>query len=91
MKTIYEIVGMKWRKMESFVASMPEGEPIELHRDAGNEHDPNAVKVLMRGKFVGFVKATEAVSLARMMDRHDQAMITARLVTVGRAPHAEVA
>jgi hypothetical protein len=70
-KSIYSIVGMKHRGTETFVRSLPSGEAIDLIRDPTNEHDKNAVQVWARGQHVGFIKATEAVQLAKWIDVND--------------------
>lgn len=55
--------------MEDFVRSLPAGEPIDLIREPGNQHDRCAVQAWARGRHVGFVKATQARQLAPKLDR----------------------
>ena len=45
------------------------GRPLELRRDPGNEHDPNAVMVLAGGEQVGWVPRELAAELAPALDR----------------------
>lgn len=90
MKAIYQIVGMRFRGAEALVASLPAGEPLRLVRDADNQHDANAIEVWARGVHVGFVKATEAASLAKAMDRDGKQAISGRFATENRWPAAEV-
>ncbi|MEA2218821.1 MAG: hypothetical protein QOJ35_1447 [Solirubrobacteraceae bacterium] len=46
------------------------GRPLVLHRDAANEHDPNAIAVhAAGGEQVGFVPRDVAVQLAAELDR----------------------
>jgi hypothetical protein len=47
------------------------GQPLELRRDPGNEHDPNAVMVLAGGDQVGWVPRELAAELAPLLDRGD--------------------
>jgi hypothetical protein len=45
------------------------GRPLELRRDPGNEHDPNAIAVLLPGgEQLGFVPRELAAELARDID-----------------------
>ena len=44
------------------------GRPLELRRDPGNEHDPNAIAVHARGEQVGWVPRELAAELAPQLD-----------------------
>jgi HIRAN domain-containing protein len=44
------------------------GAPLELRRDPGNEHDPNAIMVLAGGEQVGWVPREVAAELAGELD-----------------------
>jgi hypothetical protein len=44
------------------------GRPLELRRDPGNEHDPNAVMVLAGGEQVGWVPRELAAEIAPQLD-----------------------
>ena len=44
------------------------GDPLELRRDPGNEHDPNAIQVLAGGEQVGWVPREVAAELAPQID-----------------------
>jgi HIRAN domain len=44
------------------------GQPLELRRDPGNEHDANAIEVLAGGEVVGFVPRELAAELAPELD-----------------------
>jgi HIRAN domain-containing protein len=44
------------------------GSPLELRRDPGNEHDPNAIAVLAGGQQVGWVPRELAEELAPQLD-----------------------
>jgi hypothetical protein len=45
------------------------GRPLELRRDPGNEHDPNAVMVLAGGEQLGWVPRELAAEIAPQLDR----------------------
>jgi hypothetical protein len=45
------------------------GRPLELRRDAENEHDPNAVAVLAGGEQVGWLPRELAAEIAPQLDR----------------------
>jgi HIRAN domain len=44
------------------------GEPLELRRDRGNAHDPNAIMVLAGGAQAGWVPREVATELAPLID-----------------------
>lgn len=90
MKSIYTIVGMKYRGTESLVASMKVGEPLTLIREPTNSHDPNAVQVWGRSTLLGFVKGTEAAALAREMDAKQTEAKPATFAIGDRWPCAQV-
>lgn len=64
----YAVVGMKHRKAEELVASLPHGEPITLVREPDNQFDRNAVQVWARGRHVGYVPKTQNAVLAQFID-----------------------
>jgi hypothetical protein len=68
VKSLYALVGMKHRGTEALVASLPQGEPLELIREQTNPHDANAVQVWARGQHVGYVRANQVLPLARRLD-----------------------
>jgi hypothetical protein len=45
------------------------GRPLELRREPGNEHDPNAIAVLAGGEQVGWVPRELAAEIAPQLDR----------------------
>lgn len=47
----------------------------KLRRDPGNEHDPNAIKVLVKGKHVGYVPKSVAETLGPKMDNGKRAKV----------------
>ncbi len=68
MKSLYAMVGMRFRDAEEFVASLPDREPLLLLRQPNNPHDANAVAVWARGRHVGFIPTKENAALASRMD-----------------------
>ena len=44
------------------------GDPVELRREPGNEHDPNAILVLWRDKDIGYIPRETASALAPEID-----------------------
>ena len=44
------------------------GDPIELRREPGNEHDPNAILVLWRDEDIGYIQREAASVLAPEID-----------------------
>lgn len=99
MKGLYAIVGMNHRQSEQFVAALPAGEPLTLIREPTNQYDPNAIQVWARDRHVGYVKATQARTLARHIDANGTPpldaiagfSIDAKIcVTADRWPMAEV-
>lgn len=70
MKTLVALVGTKYRgaEMLALLAALPQGEPLELRREAGNKYDANAVQVWARGYLIGYVPKTQNRELAIAMD-----------------------
>jgi hypothetical protein len=68
MKTLVALVGMRHRKTEALVASLPNGEPLILKREPLNPYDCNAVQVWARGTHVGYVPMKQNKPLAIAMD-----------------------
>lgn len=68
MKGLYALVGMKHKGTESTVASMKDGEPVALIREANNPHDPNAVAVWWGLIPLGYIKASQAKKLTPVID-----------------------
>ena len=59
MRTIYFITGTQHRGPEAIAAlkAAKEGDEAVLEREPMNQHDPNAVRVIVAGVCVGFVPA----------------------------------
>lgn len=68
---IYSLVGTKYTDGgQQRLAALKAGAPLMLFREPENPHDPNAVRVYdSTGRApLGFVKGTEVVKLARLLD-----------------------
>ena len=57
----YEAAGV-WRDMNT-------GDRLELVREPGNPHDPNAVRVEWRGRKLGYLPRVDNAAVARQLDR----------------------
>ena len=71
MKFLVALVGTRFRgpEMEALLASLPNGEPLMLVREPGNQYDHNAVQVWACGHHIGYVKGSQNRALAMAMDR----------------------
>lgn len=70
MKGLYGLVGMKFRTPADRVhlATLPNGSPLVLKREPGNQFDPNAVQVWSGEHHVGYIKGSQVRPLAMAMD-----------------------
>ena len=48
---------------------MSAGDRLEMVREPGNPHDPNAVRVEWRGRMLGYLPRTDNAAVARQLDR----------------------
>lgn len=88
MKSIYLIVGMKWRKTEHIVKKLDVGDPISLVRDGVLV---DRVQVWAIGMCVGYIKAADVGVLTKSMDARGISQIEGRYaVTADRWPSVEV-
>jgi hypothetical protein len=65
---VVAVAGAHHRAEELDTAPAGPGAPLELRRDPGNEHDPNAIEVLAGGVVIGFVPRDLASVLAPELD-----------------------
>jgi hypothetical protein len=65
---VVAVAGTSHRAEALDAAPAGPGSPLELRRDPGNEHDPNAIEVLAGGVVIGFVPRDLASALARELD-----------------------
>lgn len=54
------------------------GETLQLRREMGNPHDPNAIAVWFKNEHLGYVPRRENKTLAQMMDRGER--LEARII-----------
>lgn len=90
MKKFYMLVGMKHLDAEALVRRTRNGAALTLERDLLNDHDCNAVCVRIGERRVGYVQATEARDLARMMDSAKKMTAPATLIKDRKWPRIEV-
>ncbi len=83
MRLTYPIVGENFKDALGFVHGLPVGTAIVLEREPTNPYDPNAVKVVVGDRHVGYIKATHALPLAARIDRSDAPTMSAKLVRRG--------
>jgi hypothetical protein len=57
------------------------GDRLELVREAGNEHDANAVRLDWRGHVLGYIPRADNASVARKLDHGNR--LEARIVRIG--------
>lgn len=64
------IVGLSYeRDRAAAAARLVAGQAVDLVRDHGNDHDPNAVAVYSGSAMLGFIPARHAVWVAEIIDR----------------------
>jgi hypothetical protein len=81
VKELLTLVGTRFLGIEAVqaVKAMKAGDVVCLIREPDNPHDGNAIKVMARDRtraspvnmHVGYVKGTDAVTLAKRMDKND--------------------
>jgi len=57
------------------------GDRLELVREAGNEHDANAVRLDWRGHALGYIPRTDNATVARQLDHGN--VLEARIIRIG--------
>jgi hypothetical protein len=65
---VVAVAGANHRAEALDAAPAGPGAALELRRDPGNEHDPNAIEVLAGGVVIGFVPRDLATALATELD-----------------------
>lgn len=92
-KSIYPIVGMKFRgpEAEQIVRALRPGDSVRLVRDKNNQYDANAVAAHVGAMHVGFIPAPMAAKLGPRMDTHGiMALDGAFVATSDRRPAVEI-
>ena len=84
-----KVVGVTFEGRQDIVASLREGEDVELRRDAVNAHDPNAIGVWYGTLQLGFVRREIAARIAPNVDGGEQytARVTALTGGAGGRSH----
>lgn len=63
------LAGWRYAEAAEVWPLLKSGDPLELVREAGNPHDPNAVLVQWRGRKLGYVPRRQNAALAWGLDR----------------------
>jgi hypothetical protein len=63
------LAGFRYGEAAAVMPLLQAGDALELVREAGNPHDPNAVRVEWRGRKLGYVPRRENGALAWGLDR----------------------
>jgi len=63
------LAGFRYGEAAEAMPHMQVGDALELVREQGNPHDPNAVRVEWRGRRLGYVPRRQNAALAWGMDR----------------------
>jgi len=63
------LAGFRYHEAPGLFPELRVGDRLELVREPGNPHDPNAVRVEWRGRSLGYVPRRENSALAWAMDR----------------------
>ena len=66
------LAGFRYAEAREVFPLLREGDRLELSREPGNPHDANAVRVLWRGRMLGYVPRRENAALAWGMDRGER-------------------
>ena len=73
--------GLSHHEARSVWEHLRVGERLELVRETGNPHDPNAVRLDWRGHALGYIPRAENESVARQLDRGN--VLEARITAIG--------
>ncbi len=67
---IFNLVGASHRPPEAQneILGLVRGDEVVLERDPSNEYDPNAIRVIANGHWIGFVPRDTARDLAPLLD-----------------------
>ncbi|OGX24258.1 MAG: hypothetical protein A3D10_08715 [Omnitrophica WOR_2 bacterium RIFCSPHIGHO2_02_FULL_48_11] len=64
-----ELAGFVYHAEDQELRNIPAGSQMQLERDIGNRHDPYAVKVLYKGKQIGYIKRVHSQTVAEELDK----------------------
>ena len=79
------LAGFRYHAAQAVWPELRVGDALELAREPGNLHDPNAVMVLWRGRKLGYVPRRENAALAWGLDRG--AALRARISALAEHPN----
>jgi hypothetical protein len=79
------LAGFRYHAAQAVWRELRVGDALELAREPGNPHDPNAVMVLWRGRKLGYVPRRENAALAWGLDRG--AALRARISALAEHPN----
>ena len=63
------LAGFRHAEAAALMPVLQQGDALDLVREAGNPHDPNAVRVEWRGRKLGYVPRRENAAVAWGLDR----------------------
>ena len=79
----YYAVPRRWHEMAA-------GDELSLHREPGNPHDANAVRVEWRGEKLGYLPRAENRAVAAALDQGEQVVARIKRLTRHRNPWARI-
>ena len=74
------LAGSQFHALDAVADQIRVGDPLSLHRETDNPHDPNAVQVLWHEQVIGYVPRRENRAIARALDQ--QMPLNARVVAL---------
>ena len=63
------LAGFRYAEAAAVMPMLQQGDALDLVREAGNPHDPNAVRVEWRGRKLGYVPRRQNAALAWGLER----------------------
>jgi hypothetical protein len=63
------LAGFDHHQGETLWPYLTTGDSLELHREPGNPHDPNAIRIDWNGRKLGYIPRSENQTTARLMDQ----------------------
>lgn len=67
--TRMDVVGLHYHSWDEVQAQIARDDILELIREPDNAHDPLAIRVMWRGKQLGYIPRSQNAMLARLMDQ----------------------
>lgn len=74
--------GLAHHEAKAVWSDLAVGDDLELVREADNLHDANAVKVLWRGRMLGYLPRNDNADIARQLDRGQ--LVQARIRAIAK-------